>query len=298
MKRFGLLMVIISFLLLPARAWAFPKAPTLTGNPVIGYRQSLEVLTKLTRMWDAIPAAEKQPVITDVASATVWENEILPYFESEGVSPNPIAPDKIEFDFWPTDSDLAEHTLGTTGICGTDVQLNKRLITPGDPWMASDETLLVLAHELTHVQGVCWGNAPYNDEQSAQIISWEILAAMSNAGFIPAKVSLIADLRNRAFGMTEALAKADGQMANWHVERAKLCEGVECAQEARSDRLWAGKPTELATLLANYYTVPMSAWLLAIQGNDVIDGVMLPINDGISTHAGAFSVAELAAFWA
>ena len=298
MKRlYAMLVACLMAVVFPVQALAFPKPIAAPGLPVISYAQALAVSQKLTAMWDSIPAKDKQPVIADVASATTWMNEILPYFESEGVSPNPIMPSKIEFQYWPQDSDYAEHTLGTTGICGDIVTLNQRLITPGDPWMQSDESLLVLAHELTHIQGVCWGTAPYNDEQSAQIISWEILAAMSNAGFVPAKVSLIADLRNRAFGMTGQLAAQTGHKADWLRQRAQLCRGTECASEARSDRLWASKPDELATLLANYYTIPMSAWLIAIDHGDTIHGVMLPINDGISTQAGDFSVAELHAFW-
>lgn len=252
-----------------------PPLPTLT------YDQAAAVFQKLDAAWDATPATDKRPLITDRASAQRWAAIILPYFVTEGiVDPEKlVAPTSIQFHYY-TDPDYAFHVLGTTGLCSTDVDLNARMVTPGDPWASEDIQLVVLTHELAHVQGVCYGGTAVNDEQSAQLISWEIDAAMANGGCGQCRANLLADLRGRQLGVVEATAKAEGRETDLARLEAATLSPAEQAQRARSDRQWAlGDQDELAAILHDYYTVPMAAWVCALAaGQDHIDGVQLPVN--------------------
>ena len=263
-----------------ARGGAFTTPHVTPPVPVIGYDEAAAVLQKLDAAWDAIPASDRAPAITDWQSAQDWQAEILPYFVSEGIvdPAKLVVPTSISFTFYQ-DPDYAQHVLGTTGLCGTDIELNKRIITPGDAWYADDLQLVVLAHEMSHVQGVCYGETTINDESSAQLISWEVMAAMANSGCVPCRVSLLSDLRDRTLGVAMADARLEGRQADFaRLEAATLTPAERAAQD-RSARQWVGRDADLADLLHDYYTIPISAWVLATdRGADTIDGVQLPVN--------------------
>ena len=304
MRSLTALAVLLTVLLTPLAASAFPSPTLAPPLPVLSYDRAEAVYLKLDTAWDRTPDAAKTPVFTDPAGANIWVNEILPYFVSEGITTldDLKPPSSVTFRFYP-DPDYAFHVLGTTGLCSTDVELNQRLITPGDGWMAEDLQLVVLTHELAHVQGVCASGTALNDEQSAQLISWEVDAAMANSGCAQCRASLLADLRGRALGMVEEAARAEGREADLAVLEATTLSPAEQAARARSERQWAtGDQDELQRILTNYYTIPMAAWVTALDAHQThIDGVQLPINPFQQylppQQAKPLVIDDLASFW-
>ena len=285
MKRLLLVVALLSLVLTTAPALAFPQIEVHPAVPVLSYDQAVTFFRRLDQEWRAIPAQDKVPVIRTQADAERWVNELAPYFIQEGVVsapgeedaiPDIVIPTGVTFKWYPDDPDWALHVLANTGLCGTGIEFNARVLTPGDPWMDNNLAIVVLAHEMAHVQGVCGGDTPINDESSAQIISWEVTAAISNAGCQPCLAGLLGELRHRALGAVEQAAITEHRLPEF-LDIVNSLDPVERAQEVRSFTVWANQPDELRDLLTQYYSVPIAAIAIADARHDpVLSGMMMP----------------------
>ena len=311
-----LLTTLLSLLLLlavaaPAGAtWADRLATPRPPYASLTYDGAAE----LARRFDAILATlpdDAFAVITTPADLEAWIAEVVPFFGYEGIT----GPDYDAAGYrYPTRAVFASfddrgsrgqnHILGMANCVSGELWLNGRFANPASSWYESRATLGVLVHELAHVQGICWGG---NSEQSAQMVTLEVLAAMSVKGNRAAFASLIDELQGMTLSAAYGLAIAEGRVADYQTLADALGDDAFAeAAVAKTTRYWAADPEELGRILRLYNVEPAQSLVSAIyqgdcafrspawdsEANEVayplvefeapcVLGVQLPINQGV-----------------
>ena len=271
MVRLAVLSILVSLLVLPAQANAFPSVSSF------GFAETVALVERFDAAYDAIPEGRKVGISTQ-AEVNQWVNEVVPFFEYEGMSDaDDLVYPPIEFTYY--DNGLYHnHVLGTTSCLSQDVTLNGRMANPASSWYGRLDSISTLIHELAHAQGICWGSVNFDQEMSAQLVTLEILASLTNKGSEVAFVVLVGELRDISLSAAKYAAAAEGRDADYAALLDEVLSPFERAAYAKSDRYWQDDPERLTEILYRYNFMPLQAVLAAIQADQSIEGVELPIN--------------------
>jgi hypothetical protein len=206
-----------------------------------------------------------------------WTREIVPWFAEEGITAVPSTP---HVRFAHLDGTNAIHVAGYAH-CRGKVTINARYASPVSSWHRDVSFLQTLAHELAHEQqgSDCRAFPVARVETGAQLMSFEVLAAMANAGNEPALVALLDELRTIALGALW-LRAVDGDPAATATFEARFEELLTPRERAlfeRSRRWWVLREDDLHGMLARHQLVPLAKTQHGIRHGFIPNVVMSPV---------------------
>lgn len=278
MTRVVLLVAFVAALLLPASpVGAFPS-DQLPDDTVFGYDEAAAMAARFDAAFDAVPEDLKVG-ITSLAELQQWTNEIVPFFEYENVVLPSLSvyPTSLRFEYYG-DGLSHNHILGTTNCFSNAVVLNARIANPTSAWYARDDSLGTLVHELAHAQGICIDDR-LDSETSAQLVTLEVLAAMTNYGNERAFAALVSELREMAVRAAKVAAIREERLDEYdELERTLFPDPFDQARRAKADRFWAADREKQTYIYDAYNYQPIKELYLALISDQEIEGVSLPIN--------------------
>jgi hypothetical protein len=236
---------------------------------------------ELDRLYETIDD-EYKVGITNQYEMETWMREIVPYFEYEGMVIEGLAkyPDVIEFEYYQ-DGQSHNHVLGRTHCINNEMSLNARYANPYSSLYDDVGSLSTLIHELAHIQGICYRQDhpdKINSESSANLVTFEILAAMANKGNKYALTTLVDDLRGLSLSSAWYVARAEGLEEQYDKLLATVNDDpFEMAKSEKSQRRWESDPERLTEILHDYSYVPLVTILDGFNEGE-IPGVHLPVN--------------------
>ena len=196
--------------------------------------------------WD-IPA---NPTAIDL-----WALELLGMFPYEGAVLGTKVPTQLEAVPW---IDAGSHNhVGGRSDCQNYAILNFRYINPISEWFNSHTWPITIAHELAHVQQtqrLCFNSDRALIENTAQIVSWEVMSSLANSGNRNALKIMIYEMRDVALSSARAQG-TDEQFMN--LIREMFDSPNKLARIEKSNRVWEDRRDELQDILTKYSQTPL-----------------------------------------
>ncbi len=151
---------------------------------------------RLFRLTDKIDSLGYRPEVS-IEDVRQWVDELVPMYSYQGATDVSRFPDEVGYQV-QRDGFRHNHVLGTSD-CEEFVSLNARFGNPHSTWYKS-RFLGTLAHELAHIQQgrVCRERPVSEVENAAQVVSFEVLAALANQGNMEAAFALVWELKATA----------------------------------------------------------------------------------------------------
>lgn len=257
-KILSLQLVIVFLALIVGAASVAPRYDTRFGIWRDGTIEptTREVADFARRMDAALDRLPPMAGLVAQGDLVAYALEILPYFNYEGLVPQPVIPIDLGWFWWPNNRMF--HVAGVA-LCGNygppQLALNLRFSNVASPWYGQ-ENLSTLVHELVHVQGGTFCSGESADlEANTQIATIEVLAAMANDGNALALRSLLYDLRGMALGtLRYFLPEAEYEAFRW-----ELLGNEGWSRYEKQARAWARNPSALQDVLNKYSVVPLNA---------------------------------------
>lgn len=188
--------------------------------------------------------------------------EVTPMFMYEGL----VTQTNSEFETIPFSfSDGFDHNhIAGRSNCETYVLLNARYQNENSGWYNRANWPVVMAHEIAHAQQGSACSREYNSqdliENSAQVMAWEVMAALSSQGSSLATLALVCEFRGVAMSSAGALAVEEGREEDYE----KLLQDVygnepqKMSSVTKALRFWADDMEELSTLRIRYSWTPLN----------------------------------------
>lgn len=203
--------------------------------------------------------------------------EALPFFEYEGL--NVLATFPMLADLYPyQDAESHSHTAGQSDCAG--YVLNYRYANPFSSWHNEGTWVATAIHEMVHVQqgSLCAEVDNYYIEQTAEIVSLEVMAAMVNYGNRDMTYALVRKLRGMAASAAYGIALNAGELEKYEALRAQMLDDpYQDAGYNKSRRWWVDDPERLNFILQAYSVVPLERIVQAILYNDsAVEGLIIP----------------------
>jgi hypothetical protein len=262
--------VIAGLAVVLAVAWAAPTAAAADfGDPG---RVALETDAVIDRM--AVAPLDM--------SLSRWTREILPWFAAEGIVRLERAPAHVRYvDFGGPQGNLI---LGTADCIGAVVSISGRYANPVSSMYRSVDMVLTLTHELAHVQQhtLCERAPTAVVETSAQLMSFEVQAAMALDGNAWAALALLRELRDIAVGMLrfDAERRVPGAQAKLDTVADAVYTSAERAHAWQRTRYWARHPASRQEALLQYAVGPYRKLATAFRSDLIVTGLATPTTHG------------------
>lgn len=203
-----------------------------------------------------------------------WALELLPMYSYEGATNRTNIPEVLLPLPW-IEGENHNH-IGGKSDCITMAVINYRYFNPVSHWYSDERWPIVLAHELAHVQqrsAVCENYSSEQIENTAQMVAWEVMAALANGGNRDAAYALVFELRNVALGSAHAQGNADeyNELLNKVFDK----DPNSIARHEKSIRFWSGHPEKLNEILHKYSRQPLDI-LFTYRNTGVVHQLALP----------------------
>ncbi len=158
----------------------------------LDYNQAASVVLRIDKAWQTLPERTFEVTDTTISDYLHDINGMFGYAGYKGA--NGVTP--VEFE-WMRDSLMHLRVLGHTNCEGEKIVLNKRFITPDSAWFNAIEAFSTATHEQAHNgQGREECSSWDNVEQTAQIVSWEMMAFAARGGNTLAAYALTREMRH------------------------------------------------------------------------------------------------------
>jgi hypothetical protein len=230
-------------------------------------------------------AVETDAIIDRVSTAPLdlslprWTAEILPWFTEEAIVRVEREPVRVAYADFGGRS--AEHMLGGAHCRSGVVLINARYANPVSTLYRSVDMVLTLTHELAHVQqdGLCERVSTAALETAAQLMAFEVDAAMALAGNVWAGLALLRELRALAVGVLVYNAQRGVAGAREQLDRvtAAIYTGEERARVAQHERYRSKSPAESEENLLTYLVKPYRKLVAAFQNDTIAIGLATPV---------------------
>lgn len=249
------------------------------------YDTAMGMAKRFGDLYDSIPKEKKLGIAT-TEDMNLWIKEIVPFFEYEGITDPEKEVGEYGGMIYPTpgiedylDGRAHNHILGQAEILGDDITLNGRILNPKSPWYARTDSIATLIHELAHAQGIKFSHTEIDEEASAQLVTLEILAAMSNKGNEQTIGPLLDELAYMSLSAANYIAREEGKYETFQVDRNNTFKDpLMQANFAKAERYWESDPEMLKEILYSYNFVPMQKVVEGIWNGGKIEGVHMPAN--------------------
>ncbi len=249
----------------------------------------LALAKKLDNALDEV-SPETFPTFASNDDLMGWKQEITPYFAMEGITDG-SRPDsglvypEVAFSSF-ADPQGFFHFLATTNFLPPHtITLSDRILNPASAWFQRKDTVLVLIHELCHAQGILIGyddwsqwDLSYDIEVSASLCALEVAAAMVASGNQAVRGPLLFQLRGMAIGAAEAIAIRENRLDDYQAAIERMLTPTEQSSRDKNRRMWTDGPVDYEAFLHSYCAAPIEMLIEALNSDNVIDGLLLPIN--------------------
>ncbi len=239
----------------------------------------------------------------DQATINNWIDELAPQFAHEGAVNQAVIPKKISFEKF-SDGEEHNHLAGYESSTSQSIYLNYRMINPQSTWYKKNSNLRTLIHELTHL--ILFQDSIYSGadnpklEQTAVIVTWEIMASMINNQAMIGP--LVEHLFWTSFDTALSIALKEDRMPEFDQFRQTLHEDAfEKAAHEKCMRDWANKKYKLMGILRDYSEKPLTIVIKAMTSqNSQIYGLALQAEDPSLSdfRQKPFQIDDLAYFFA
>jgi hypothetical protein len=110
-------------------------------------------------------------------------------------------------------------------------------------------------------------------ENTAQIMSWEVMAALANQGNPQATLALAYELRGVSLSATAAMAYEQGRETDYERFLQELYgdQPDRIARIAKNQRFWADNPEQLAAIRLKYSWTPLDLVFSHRQSENIPD---------------------------
>lgn len=221
-------------------------------------------------------------------------HEILPQFQKEGATNKTRIPKNLDFVAFQ-DGEAHNH-VGGRSDCQSYAILNARYINDWSRTHDSPHWVSTTVHELAHMQqgDVCnnYGDAEerVNIENTAQIVTWEVMAAQVNDGNKKFVLPLLDELKSVAMSTAYVTSEREGKQEEFKELQKKMEKGalIEARRE-RFERVWKDDPQRLKYILTTYSEIPLNRVVDAISNKN-------SIMKDLALNTKSFKVDDLAAF--
>lgn len=234
----------------------------IRGEEWLGFDEAADLAKRFDRMVDRIDASDWSAGKATDENMTDWAYEITPMFTYEGL----VTEGNATFDFFTNpffDGYNHNHIAGRSD-CATYVLLNARYKNKFSGWYQKNLWPVVLAHEIAHAQQGASCDREYNTqdniENSAQIMAWEVMAAVANQGSKEAVLSMAYELRASALSAAAAMAGFEDRQDDYDSLIDDIFEGDahETARRAKGMRFWSSDLEQLEALRMRYSWTPLN----------------------------------------
>lgn len=230
-------------------------------NPWLSFDEASALVKKWTRVIDDIEATDWSPSLTN-ENMLHWMSEATPMFENEGLVAE--TSDGIQGLIVSFAEAFAHNQFAGQSDCETYIMLNRRFTTPISSWYENQTWPATLVHELAHVQQGPACNPDITSqallENTAEIMSWEVLAALANQGSPEATLTLVYELRGTAMSAARAMAVHENRLEDYE----KLFYDVFghdaswVAAHEKNIRYWIDRQDELHGIQKRYGWAPLN----------------------------------------
>ena len=253
--------------------------------PSLTYDTAIGMAKRFGDLYSAIPREDKLG-IASTEDMTEWIREIVPFFEYEGITDTEQEIGETGGLVYPTpeiadyqDGLYHNHVLGLSEVFGEGITLNGRITNPKSSWYARTDSIATLIHELAHAQGIKFSNSNIDEESSAQLVTLEILAAMSNKGNRKTIPPLLDELSGMSLAAANYIALDENRESEFKKDRnAIFTDPLMQANFAKAERYWEEDPDHLKKILFSYNFVPINELIKGLNNQNRIDGVYMPSN--------------------
>lgn len=255
----------------------------------ITFEQASELSLRFDKMYDKFGDEPEIDASPNELSKLAFE--ILPQFQYEGATNQIKVPSQLAFMAFL--NGRAHNHVGGRSDCINYAVLNARYINDWSKMNNRPSWVSTAVHELAHMQqGELCANLDDrpNLENTAQIVTWEIMAAQVNSGNEKFMLPLIEQLRGVAINTAWSISMREGKEKEFDKLRKKLSGGeIKEAAFERTKRVWKGKESDLRQILTTYSEDPLNRVINAVKNNgSVIKDLALPVR--------SFKVDDLSAF--
>ncbi|MFQ5561254.1 MAG: hypothetical protein ACE5FU_11815 [Nitrospinota bacterium] len=234
---------------------------------ILNYEEASSVARKFDRLHDMIPEGFDPPEHDDLLNVAM---EVIPQFGVEGFVERLRYPKEVGL-YNYRDADLHNHVLGQSN-CNDYVIATYRFLNPYSDIYGDTGWVATLTHELAHIQqaGACFRPSRENVEQSAQIMTLEVLAGMVNGGYDKMLSPLVNELAGMAAGAALSTALREDKMDEYKRLRKSLAkdDATSFARFNKAMRYWEDDMPRLKKILSNYSERPLARVIYAIREND------------------------------
>ncbi|KKQ99001.1 MAG: hypothetical protein UT24_C0029G0013 [Candidatus Woesebacteria bacterium GW2011_GWB1_39_12] len=250
-------------------------------DKILSFEETRDMVLYFDQISDLLPPAPIIPM--NQKNMALLAIEVLPLMKSEGAVGMVRYPQVLEPVAYPDERHV--QVLGQSN-CNNAALATFRYANPFSGSYGDTEWMGVEIHELVHVQQyqaslkgkACTYPTTENTENTAQIVSWEIMAAMLNYGDRKMIYPLMDELKYRTLGANLALAMEDKRLNEYKKLAQKVNpSSMDAARRNKMDRYWKGRESERREILTNYGLQPMERLVYAIRENDSkVEGLALP----------------------
>lgn len=254
-RYWGTITFLIAALLFIVSPFVFSRTDPVFGIYVnaddrLDFDEAAALALRLDRLAQQIEKTGWEPEANE-ATFNAWVYELLPMYSYEGAVGRTNIPDQVMPVRWI--EGMSHNHIGGRSDCNKTAAINYRYFNPTSHWYQDKTWIATLAHELAHTQQLVSTCAVYDSERienTAQIVAWEVLAGLANAGNRDAAYTLIFELRNTAMRAASAQGNVDDLYG-------QIYDDNELARWHKAQRFWGDRPDELQDILTKYAQQPL-----------------------------------------
>ena len=239
-----------------------------SDNTEVSFEEASQLAHRFDRLADQIDRNGGYDPLLTRDDLALWAVEVIPMFEYEGAVDRAVYPSDVGFVIF---EDGRRHTqvLGISD-CDEYAYLNFRVINPHSSWYRIDDAIPAIVHELAHVQqgNVCDTAGVELIENSAQVVTWEILAALANSGNKEACFALVGAMRGTSLSIAMSQDSGTGFIRYANLRRQLDHGGVGDARLDRLLRRYRSDRNGVGEILRRYNEHPMSMMIRGYRENN------------------------------
>jgi hypothetical protein len=262
------------FVLSAGRAPPDPLSTIFDPDVALSFEGALAIAEALDQIGDSLDGPALPHTEADLANLSL---EIIPFFYYDNI----VDGEQVNL-VWPHwklfDGDANFHVLGRCRV-GDDplVWLNIRYANPWSSSYGRSHLFATLVHELAHAQGVFLMAHPMS-EPATQLVTVEILAAMSRNRNVWAVPAFVREVQRYASDYAHSQALQNGREAEWNAFVGRVADDIyDLAANARAGDHWANDMPELKRILKNYGEQPWILLVEALNNPDYMSRTLYPL---------------------
>jgi hypothetical protein len=251
----------------------------LNDDGELSFDEAYALAERFGNLAYSLPAYTPMKRTTDLFN---WAIEVMPQFQYEGIIDGEAnLPSEVDFKGF-LDGGMHNHVLGVSD-CENFAYINYRVRNPVSYWYGMRSALFTLVHEIAHVQQgtevACNPDAgrAHLVEPAAELMAMEVMSGLANSGNDLALYAVAWELYGMSASSATALASTpEEQRKIDDLLRFYRPDSVSEAARQKANRIWAGDPDRLISILRQYNLLPLST---LVHSGGIIAELATPLDE-------------------